>query len=98
MFRCQLINKGVTEEVNGGGEDFLQEIREIVDRVDKEQHSSWNAPAPPGVVKIGDGRGSFMYCSHCQTGICGGCSIDLGMTAGCPICGTELLYMDGGSQ
>ena len=64
----------------------------------EERLKQWNAPAPPGVVKIGDGRGAFMYCSHCQTGICGRCSIDLGMTAGCPICGTELLYMDGGSQ
>ena len=63
-----------------------------------ERLRRWNAPAPPGVVKIGSGRGAFLYCNHCQMGICGGCSIDLGMTAGCPFCETELVYLDGTSQ
>lgn len=64
----------------------------------KERLRQWNAPASPGVIKIGSERGAFMYCKHCQMGICGACSIDLGMTAGCPMCRTELVYMDGGRQ
>ena len=64
----------------------------------EERLKWWNEPAPPGVVKIGNGRGEFLYCNHCQKGICGGCSIDLGMTAGCPFCRTELVYLDGTSQ
>ena len=58
----------------------------------------WNMPAPQGVVRVGSERGLFLYCNHCRTGICGGCSIDLGMTAGCPFCETELVYLDGTSQ
>jgi hypothetical protein len=65
---------------------------------EKERLRQWNAPAPPGMVKIGDGRGAFMYCPHCKEGVCGRCSIDLGLTAGCPKCRGELLYMDGGRQ
>jgi hypothetical protein len=58
----------------------------------------WNGPPPRGVIKIGSGRGAFMYCEKCKSGICGRCSIDLGMSAGCPLCKTELVYMDGGRQ
>lgn len=66
---------------------------------EKERIRQWNAPTPRGVVKIGEGdRGAFMYCPTCKEGICGRCSIDLGMTAGCPKCRTELIYMDGGVQ
>jgi hypothetical protein len=45
-----------------------------------------------------DARELFLYCNHCKKGICGGCSIDLGQTAGCPFCRNELVYMDGTSQ
>jgi len=38
--RCKLMVEGVREEVDGGGEDFLQEVREIVERIDREQRSS----------------------------------------------------------
>lgn len=66
---------------------------------EKERLKEWNAPAPRGVVKIGNGdRGAFMYCEQCRRGICGRCSIDLGMSAGCPLCQSELVYMDGGRQ
>ena len=64
----------------------------------EERLRQWNAPVPRGMVKIGDERGAFMYCEHCQKGICGRCSIDLGMSAGCPLCGEELVFMDGGKQ
>jgi uncharacterized protein YbaR (Trm112 family) len=64
----------------------------------EERLRRWNAPAPPGVIKLGTGREAFLYCEHCQKGICGACSIDLGWTAGCPLCKTELVYMDGGRQ
>lgn len=64
----------------------------------EERLRQWNAPAPPGVVKIGSGRGAFLYCNYCKNGICGACSIDLGMTAGCPFCRNELVYMDGTKQ
>ncbi len=64
----------------------------------EERLQQWNAPAPPGVVKFGSERGAFMYCENCKTGICGKCSIDLGMSAGCPLCETELIYMDGEKQ
>jgi len=63
-----------------------------------ERMKEWNAPAPAGVAKIGGERGAFMFCPQCKEGICGKCSIDLGMTAGCPRCHTELIYMDGGRQ
>lgn len=58
----------------------------------------WSAIASPGVLKIGSDSGAFMFCENCQKGICGKCSIDLGMTAGCPLCRTELVYMDGRRQ
>jgi hypothetical protein len=64
----------------------------------EERLRRWNAPAPPGVVKIGSERGAFLYCNRCQKGICGVCSIDLGLTAGCPFCRNELVYVDGTSQ
>ena len=51
--------------------------------------------------KVGDDedvRGLFFYCNHCKTGICGGCTIDLGMTAGCKVCLEELVYFDGTPQ
>jgi len=47
------------------------------------------------MVKVGSGRGAFMFCPQCEEGICGRCAVDLGMTAGCPQCRTELVYMDG---
>jgi len=52
-------------------------------------------------AKVGDDeetRGLFFYCDNCKTGICGACTIDLGMTAGCKVCRTELFYFDGTSQ
>lgn len=82
-------------EVEGGGR------RDVCGKcgiTQEERLRQWNAPAPRGVVKIGSGRGAFMYCEQCQQGICGRCSVDLGMTAGCPLCQSELVYMDGGRQ
>jgi hypothetical protein len=63
-----------------------------------QRMKEWNAPAPLGMVKIGNGLGAFMFCPQCQEGICGRCSIDLGITAGCPQCRSELVYIDGGRQ
>ena len=38
--RCKLMVEGTMEEANGGGEGFLQEVREIMDRADRAQRSS----------------------------------------------------------
>ena len=38
--RCELMVEGTMEEANGGGEGFLQEVREIMDRADRAQRSS----------------------------------------------------------
>ena len=37
---CRLAVEGTMEEADGGGEDFLQEVRQIVDRVDRKERSS----------------------------------------------------------
>lgn len=63
-----------------------------------ERLRQWNAPLAPKMVRVGDERGAFMYCEECKAGICGRCSIDLGITAGCPLCESELVYMDGEKQ
>lgn len=55
----------------------------------------WLTPSQPGVVKAWEALGNrdltglFLYCEHCQKAICGGCSIDLGVVAGCPFCKKE---------
>lgn len=64
----------------------------------EERLREWNAPVAPGVVKIGDEGGAFMFCPRCKVGVCGRCSVDLGMTAGCPRCKAELVHMDGSPQ
>lgn len=64
----------------------------------EERLKQWNAPAPPGVVKIANGSGVFMFCPRCRAGVCGRCDVDLGMTAGCPRCNTELVNLDGSPQ
>ena len=38
--RCKLLVHGVIEEADGGGEDLLREVTEIVHRVDKGERSS----------------------------------------------------------
>lgn len=81
--------------------EFKKKRRDVCGKcgiTEEDRLKQWNAPAPRGTVKIGSGRGAFMYCEKCETGICGRCSVDLGMSAGCPVCRTELVYMDGGKQ
>jgi hypothetical protein len=50
----------------------------------------WRTPSPSGAVKIGSEGGLFLWCDHCQKAICGGCSIDLGMSCGCPFCKNKI--------
>ncbi|PKP59112.1 MAG: hypothetical protein CVT88_06215 [Candidatus Altiarchaeales archaeon HGW-Altiarchaeales-1] len=82
--------------------ESIKDIRKVCGKCGitmEERIRWWHAPKPQGVVRIGcDDRELFLYCNHCQKRICGGCSIDLGMTAGCPFCMKELVYMDGTSQ
>lgn len=33
---------------------------------------------------------ALLYCDNCKKYFCGGCQIDLGMNAGCPICRKDL--------
>ena len=55
----------------------------------------WNSQTTQGVERVGSERDLFLYCNHCRMEICGGCSIDLGMAAGCPFCETELVCLNG---
>lgn len=50
----------------------------------------WRTLPRPGVVRIGDEGGLFLWCEHCQMAICGACSVDLGMSCGCPFCEKEM--------
>jgi hypothetical protein len=53
-----------------------------------EERVRWWLIPEKGVKKIGTGTLAdlFLYCENCQKAICGGCSIDLAVSAGCPFC------------
>ena len=57
-----------------------------------DERVRWWLTPEKGVVKIGPVRGMavlsglFLYCENCRKTICGGCSIDLAVNAGCPYC------------